>query len=103
MQYGLDERVRRLLDAVLVIASDLDLPAVLRRIVQSAMDLVQARYGALGVLGTGEGRALAEFISIGIDDETYRLIGDLPHGRGILGLLIDQPKALRLVDSSKHP
>lgn len=92
---------RALLDAVVAIGSDLDLHAVLDRIVRSACTLTGATYGALGVLGSdGE---LSDFITHGISDEDRALIGDLPRGRGILGLLIDTPDPLRLDDLSRHP
>jgi signal transduction histidine kinase len=91
-----------LLDAVLTIGSDLDVGTVLRRIVQSAVDLVDARYGALGVLDE-TGTRLAQFLTVGLDDETYDAIGTLPEGHGILGLLIVQPKPLRLPDLHEHP
>jgi signal transduction histidine kinase len=91
-----------LLDAVLTVGSDLDLSAMLRRIVQSAVDLVDARYGALGVLDP-TGTRLAEFITVGIDDDGRAAIGDLPEGHGILGLLIVDAKPLRLPDLREHP
>jgi len=94
--------LRQLLDAVLTIGSDLDLPAMLRRIIQSATDLVDARYGALGVLDD-TGSRLTQFITVGIDEETHRRIGDLPAGHGILGLLIVDAKPLRLPDLTEHP
>jgi signal transduction histidine kinase len=97
-----ESRVHRLLDAVVGVASDLSLPDVLRRIVTSACELVGARYGALGVLGAGR-RDLVEFINVGIDDESREQIGDLPTGKGVLGLLIDQPAPLRLHDIREHP
>jgi GAF domain-containing protein len=91
-----------LVDAVIAVGSDLDLPATLQRIVDAARYLVDARYCALGVLDRSGG-ALAEFIVSGIDDETYRAIGDLPKGHGILGLLISDPRPLRLPDLTEHP
>jgi signal transduction histidine kinase len=94
--------LRRLLDAVLTVGSDLDLPAMLQRIVQAAVDLVDARYGALGVLDDTRER-LAQFITVGIDDETRAAIGHLPEGHGILGLLIVDAKPLRLPDLREHP
>ena len=93
--------LRRLLDAVLTVGSDLDLPAMLQRIVQAAVDLVDARYGA-GVLDDTRER-LAQFITVGIDDETRAVIGHLPEGHGILGLLIADAKPLRLPDLREHP
>ncbi len=94
--------LRQLLDAVLTIGSDLDLPAMLERIIQSAVELVDATYGALGVLDDTRTR-LAQFITVGIDDEVHRAIGKLPEGHGILGLLIVDAKPLRLPDLSEHP
>ena len=96
------KRLRELLDAVLAVGSDLDLSAILNRIVNSAASLVDARYGALGVLDPS-GTKLVEFHSSGLDDETRRAIGALPEGHGVLGLLIVDPKPLRLPDLSKHP
>jgi signal transduction histidine kinase len=101
-EYAGPRSLRQLLDAVLTVGSDLDLPAMLRRIVESAVDLVDARYGALGVLDDTRTR-LAQFITIGIDDETHRAIGHLPDGHGILGLLIVDAKPLRLPDLHEHP
>jgi two-component system, NarL family, sensor histidine kinase DevS len=97
----LDPHVQELLDAIKVVGSDLSLPIVLRRIVESARDLAGARYAALGVIG--EDRGLSEFLAVGVDPETYAAIGDLPEGHGILGLLIVDPKPLRLRDLTKHP
>jgi signal transduction histidine kinase len=90
-----------LLDAVVAISSDLDLHSVLSRIVVSACELTGARYGALGVIGA-DGN-LDDFVTHGIDAELHRQIGDLPRGRGILRLLIDEPEPLRLADLRKHP
>ncbi len=90
-----------LLDAVSAIASDLDLTSVLTRIVTAATELTDAQYGALGVLGS-DGR-LIEFLTTGIDEATHALIGDLPTGGGILGVIIDEPEGLRLLDLNAHP
>ncbi|RGC70262.1 Redox sensor histidine kinase response regulator DevS [Micromonospora sp. MW-13] len=95
------ERLRALLDAVVGIGTDLDLRSTLQRIVESACELVGARYGALGVIGPD--RLLHDFIVHGIDDELHARIGDLPHGRGVLGLLIDDPHPVRMPDITKHP
>ena len=94
--------LRQLLDAVVAIGSDLDLAATLRRIIEAATSLVDARYGALGVLNA-ERTGLAEFITTGVDDATRRAIGDLQKGLGILGLLIRDPHPLRLPDLREHP
>ena len=96
---GADARL--LLEAVTAISSDLDLASVLTRIVEAATALTGARYGALGVLG-GDGE-LVEFVTTGLDDRTRALIGDLPRGRGILGVIIEHPSGLRLTDLSAHP
>ncbi|OZG29544.1 histidine kinase [Williamsia sp. 1138] len=90
-----------LIKAMLVVTADLDLESTLRSIVTSAVTLVDAQYGALGVRGAGHD--LSAFIHQGIDDETRLKIGPLPTGRGVLGLLIDQPKLVRLDDLSQHP
>ncbi|MFF3869163.1 GAF domain-containing protein [Micromonospora sp. NPDC001898] len=95
------ERLRALLDAVVGIGTDLDLRSTLRRIVQSACELAGARYGALGVIGSD--RLLHDFIVHGIDAELHANIGELPHGRGVLGLLIDHPHPVRMPDITKHP
>ncbi|WAZ26413.1 GAF domain-containing sensor histidine kinase [Streptomyces cinnabarinus] len=96
------DRVHTLLDAVLSIGSDLDLDVVLRRITESAVALVDARYGALGVLGD-EGGRIKQFITVGADEETVEAIGHYPEGRGILGLLIREPEPLRLANIGAHP
>ncbi|HEX2383937.1 MAG TPA: GAF domain-containing sensor histidine kinase [Acidimicrobiales bacterium] len=95
-------QLRRLLDAVVSIGSEVDLSDTLRRIVRAATDLVDARYGALGVLDESRTR-LVEFITAGIDDEQRAEIGDLPEGHGILGVLIVDPRPLRLPDLREHP
>jgi signal transduction histidine kinase len=95
-------QLRRLLDGVLTIGSDLDLHRVLHTIIQTARELVDAQYGALGVLDESRTR-LADFITVGIDDEARERIGHLPEGHGILGLLIVDPKPLRLPDLREHP
>ncbi|MYW02490.1 GAF domain-containing protein [Streptomyces sp. SID3343] len=93
-------RLQRLLEAVIAVGADLDLHTTLRRIVEAAADLVDARYAALGVIGPDRG--LSDFITVGIDEGDRALIGDLPHGRGILGLLIDRPEPLLLDDLTRH-
>jgi signal transduction histidine kinase len=95
------DRLHRLLDAVVAVAGALDLKTVLQRIVETATGLVDAQYGALGVLGDGD--ELAEFVTVGIDDETLAKIGAYPKGHGILGVLIKDPKPLRLRDIAAHP
>ncbi|MGW4569892.1 SpoIIE family protein phosphatase [Streptomyces tendae] len=96
--------LQELLQAVVNITGELELPAVLRRIVRTAMDLVGARYGAMGVLDQ-EGRLLEEFIPLGLTaHELADLEGvELPRGRGLLGHLIHHPEPLRVKDISRHP
>ena len=94
--------LRQLLDAVLTISTDLDLSAMLRRIIQSATELVDARYGALGVLDE-TGTRLSQFITVGISDEDRAKIGNLPEGHGVLGLLIVDAKPIRLPNIQEHP
>ena len=93
--------LNRLVDAMMAVGSDLDLAATLQRIVDAARELVDAHYCALGVLDASGG-ALAEFVVAGIDDDTYRAIGEPPKGHGILGLLIADPRPLRLADLTEH-
>ncbi|MFF8993571.1 GAF domain-containing protein [Streptomyces sp. NPDC014983] len=95
------DRMQTLLDAVMAIGSDLELKDLLRRIVQSAVDLVDASYGALGVVG--EEDTIRQFITVGMDDEAIAKIGHYPEGHGILGLLIREPRPLRLEDLGEHP
>ena len=95
-------KLRRLLEAVLLLQADLTLPVLLRHLVQEACAMTGARYGALGVLDD-DGTVLAEFITVGIDPETERAIGNRPTGRGVLGLLITDPRPLRLADIRSHP
>jgi signal transduction histidine kinase len=94
------DRMQRLLDAVLAVATGLELDSTLRSIVQAAVDLVDARYGALGVLAPN-GR-ISRFVYVGIDDRTRAAMGPLPQGRGLLGQLVDDPRPLRLADLSEH-
>jgi signal transduction histidine kinase len=96
------ERWAALLDAVVALSGDLTLPVVLQQIVRSACRLVDARYGALGVVAE-DGDGLSQFVYEGVDDETARAIGPLPRGLGLLGLLIHDPRPLRLDDIARHP
>ena len=91
-----------LLDAVVSIAGDLSLPVVLRRIVEAAAALADAEYGALGVLDSDH-QQLVEFHTVGIDEALREQIGEPPHGHGILGELIADPRPLRLTDLTSHP
>jgi signal transduction histidine kinase len=95
------QRLTGLLDAVVAVGADLSLSAVLERIVDFACELAGARYGALGVIGPNE--RLQQFVTYGIDDETRTTIGPEPHGRGVLGILIADPRPIRLHDIAEHP
>ncbi len=86
----------------MLVGSDLDLAMVLRRIVEAARELAGARYAALGVLDPSR-TYLAEFITVGLDDDQRARIGELPKGHGILGLLIVDPRPIRLPDLGEHP
>jgi signal transduction histidine kinase len=96
-----DARLQQLLDAMLSIASDRSLPTVLRRIIEAACTLVDARYGALGVLGD-EGQ-MSELVTFGVDQATHDAVGRLPEGKGILGRLLSDPKPIRLRDVNESP
>jgi len=95
-------RWRLLLDAVVTMAADLSLDALLGRIVQIARDLAGARYAALGVLGARHERPLRTFVTHGLTAEQVARIGELPVGHGILGLIIDHPEPLRLRNLGEH-
>ncbi len=100
---GMDPRLGRLLEAVLAVAEDLDLDAVLERIVIAACGLVDARYGALGVVDERDPDRLSSFVHHGMDAETVARMGALPTGRGLLGELLRHPRPLRLDDLTHHP
>jgi signal transduction histidine kinase len=90
-------KLRRLVQAILILDAELNLPVVLRRIIEEARDLVDAQYGALGVL-TEDGRALDQFLTVGLSHEEERTIGARPTGRGVLGTLIGEDKPVRLAN-----
>jgi signal transduction histidine kinase len=94
-------RVQDLLDAFLSVSTGLDLDTTLQRIVEAATGLVDARYGALGVLRAGGG--LGAFITVGIDAELAARMGHLPEGKGVLGELITDARPLRISDLGSHP
>lgn len=99
---GVREDIERgLFSAVVAVAAGLELPATLRRIVQAATDLVNARYGALGVLD-GDGNVV-DFVHVGMSQEDSDRLEHLPQGRGILGLLTDHPVPIRLDNLAQHP
>ena len=95
------DRMRGLLEAVVAIGSGLDLESTLGRIVETAVGLVDATYGALGVIG--DDRQLAEFIPVGLSQDEIERIHHWPEGRGLLGLLIRDSRPLRLADIAAHP
>jgi signal transduction histidine kinase len=95
------DRDSGLFTAVVSVAAGLELGATLRRIVKAATELVDARYGALGVLNPDG--SLGEFVYVGLEESAATAIGELPAGRGILGLLINHPVPIRLDDLATHP
>lgn len=97
-----EQRLRRLIDVGRGPLSQLDPEAVLDQVLETAREITGARYAALGILDRDR-RELERFTTRGIDDATHRSIGDLPRGRGILGVLIDSPQPLRVPNVGKHP
>ena len=100
----IDERVRlhRLIEAGIALSSELSLDALLQKLAETTAELTGARYAALGVIDQ-TGRELERFVTHGIGPETHAAIGDLPRGRGILGVLIRESRTLRLEDLSQDP
>ena len=98
---GIQERYERLLEGGLALAADLSLPATLQRIVELAAGLTGARYGAMGVLGRDG--TITDFVTTGITAEERAAMGHIPHGRGILGVLINDARPLRLHDIAEDP
>jgi Signal transduction protein containing GAF and PtsI domains len=96
------ERTKALVEAGIALSSELSLDAVLQKLVETAATLTDAQYAALGVLDPS-GSRLERFITAGIDDATRAEIGDLPSGRGILGVLIREARPLRLHDLGDDP
>jgi signal transduction histidine kinase len=96
------DRLRILVAAGIALSSELSLDALLQRIVETAAELTGARYAALGVIDKS-GQALERFLTTGVDAETHAAIGDLPRGRGILGVLIRETRTLRLHDLTEDP
>jgi signal transduction histidine kinase len=95
-------KLRRLVQAILILDAELNLPVVLRRIIEEACELVDAEFGALGVL-TEDGLALDQFLTVGLSSESERTIGPRPTGRGVLGTLIADDKPLRLANIADSP
>src|SRR6185503_20110350 len=94
--------MRELIDASIALNSELSLDSLLQKIVETAVSLTGARYAALGVIDE-TGAALERFVTTGIDEETRTTIGDLPRGRGILGVLIREARPLRLTHLGEDP
>jgi signal transduction histidine kinase len=97
------DRLQGLLDAVVAVGAGLELEGTLNRIVHTAVELVDARYGALGVLSQDKHERLSQFVTVGIDDEIKNSMGHLPEGRGLLGVLIEDPHPIRVPDLTEHP
>ena len=97
-----DVRAERLLEAGRALVAELDTEVVLERLLETARELTGARYAAIGVLDE-QRRQLERFLTAGVDPATHAAIGDLPRGRGVLGLLIDDPKPLVLPNVAAHP
>jgi len=95
-------KLRRILEAVLLIEKDLELSALLRHVIEEAASMTGARYAALGVLNDDK-TALAEFVTTGLESDQIAAIGPLPTGKGVLGVLISDPGPLRLDHLSDHP
>jgi signal transduction histidine kinase len=93
---------RKLIEAGMILASELSLDVVLSRIVELAVELTDARYGALAVLAPG-GRSIEEFITVGITSEERAAIGEPPTGHGLLGTLIREPRPIRIPDIAADP
>jgi signal transduction histidine kinase len=94
-------RLRNLLDASLAVVQLTELPAALRRIAEVALDLVDARYAALGVIGADG--SLEQFIHVGMSQQDVAAVGHLPEGHGLLGALVDDPRAIRLDRLTEDP
>ena len=99
---GQVDRLRVLVDAGIALSSELSLDTLLQRLVETAAELTEARYAALGVIDKA-GQGLERFLTTGIDAETHAAIGDLPRGRGLLGVLIRDAQTLRLHDIADDP
>lgn len=95
-------QLRQLLDVGRALVAELDVEAVLRRILETARDLTGARYAAVGILDSDK-KELERFVFVGVDEDTRRRIGPLPRGHGVLGELIRHPQPLRLRDVTQHP
>jgi signal transduction histidine kinase len=96
------KKLQRLMAAVLMITADVELGELLHHIIEETCSLVDARYGALGVLNRSR-TGLEQFVTVGLRDAEEAVIGPRPTGRGVLGVLITDPQALRLERLGDHP
>jgi signal transduction histidine kinase len=94
--------IRHLLDVGRALTKELDQRVLLDRVLETAREITGARYAALGILNEQRSE-LEQFLTLGVDEETQRVIGELPRGRGVLGALIDNPQPLRLAEVGQHP
>jgi signal transduction histidine kinase len=97
-----EDRLRRLLEVGRTLLTELDPELVLDRVLEEAREITGAQFAALGVLDASRTQ-LERFLTLGIDQATHRATGDLPRGRGVLGVLIEEPRALRLAEVGQHP
>jgi signal transduction histidine kinase len=102
MGQSMDRAAQRILEVARSVLAELDLDVVLDRVLDAAQELTEARYAALGVLNE-DASELLRFNTRGIDKATHTAIGTLPRGRGVLGVLIDEPVPLRLKNVEEHP
>jgi GAF domain-containing protein len=96
------DRLRGLVEAGIALSAELSLDALLQKLVETAAEITGARYAALGVIDRAR-TGLERFVTTGVDEETYRRIGELPHGRGVLGVLVREATPLRLHDIADDP
>jgi signal transduction histidine kinase len=94
-------KLRRVLEATLLLEADLDLSDALRHVLDEARAMTNARFGAIGVLDE-QGTALSEFLTAGLDDDTEHQIGARPKGKGVLGTLISHPQPIRIASIDTH-
>jgi GAF domain-containing protein len=97
-----EDRLRQLIEVGPALVAELDLDVLLNRLLATACRITAARYAALGILDEDR-RQLDRFVTRGLSEEEERVIGDRPRGRGVLGVLIDDPRPLRLTDVTAHP
>jgi signal transduction histidine kinase len=95
-------KLTRVIEAVILLRADLELPVLLSHVIDEARSLTSARYGALGILNS-ERTAIAEFLTVGLTEDEEARIGSRPTGKGVLGLLLSDPQPLLLADLGEHP